>query len=115
MQMNLKHNEGTPGALCCPHNDPLPSSTQVTYPTGWAGRISIGPVGDENVITRGSTIEASFIDGKVWIAVSYVQGYTYPMYLPIIHPYPLLFTNYVQHLLVSRCGRDRLQLSTSGE
>lgn len=84
MKMNLKHNEDAPGALCCPHNDPLPSSTQVTYPTGWAGRISIGPVGDEFVITQGSTIEASFIDGKVFFDVSYVKGYTYPMYVAMI-------------------------------
>ena len=85
MQMNLKHDEGYPGAVCCAHNGPLPSSTQVTYPTGWAGRISIGPVADENVITRGSTIEASFIGGNSFIAVSYASGYTYPVY--VFHPH----------------------------
>ena len=79
MQMNLKHDDGKPGAICCPHNAPLPSSTQITYPTGWAGRISIGPVADEVVITRGSTIEASFEFGVVHFDVSYVAGYTYPM------------------------------------
>ncbi|KAG6999281.1 hypothetical protein G7Y79_00036g072370 [Physcia stellaris] len=79
MQMNLKHDADAPGAICCPHNGPLPSSTQVTYPTGWAGRISIGPIADENVITRGSTIEASFKNGIVQFDVSYVAGYTYPI------------------------------------
>ena len=92
MQMNLKHNADAPGAICCPHNGPLPSSTQIVYPTNWAGRISIGPVADDSVITQGSTIEASFHDGEVFFDVSYVRGYTYPMYVTSPHscpfPYP---------------------------
>lgn len=110
MQMNLKHDADAPGAICCPHNGPLPSSTQVTYPTGWAGRISIGPVADENVITRGSTIEASFKNGIVQFDVSYVAGYTYPMSVASGSTAVLPSAKHLQCLLLSRPGLGWLQL-----
>ena len=42
MYMNHKHDVHSPAALCCPQNGLLPTSTHVTYPTGWAGQIAIG-------------------------------------------------------------------------
>lgn len=93
MHMNLKHDADRVGAICCPHNGPLPSSTQVTYPTGWAGRISIGPNPDEDVITRGSTIEADFTTGTLWFDVSYASGYTYPMHVLSIPPIFITLVN----------------------
>ena len=42
MYMNLKHDASSPGAICCAHNGRLPTSTQITYPTAWAGNIAIG-------------------------------------------------------------------------
>ncbi|KAL8796945.1 MAG: hypothetical protein Q9195_000716 [Heterodermia aff. obscurata] len=79
MYMNLKHDVSSPGAICCAHNGQLPTSTQITYPTGWAGQIAVGPVPDDGVISRGSKIEAAFLGGNVYVDVSYVDGYTYPI------------------------------------
>ena len=44
-----------------------------------------GPVPDDGIISRGSKIEASFRDGIPYVDVSYVDGYTYPMYVPILY------------------------------
>lgn len=50
------------------------------YPSGWNGRIAAGRNSDPNVIQRGSVIEANFIDGITTVDVSYVSGYTVPVY-----------------------------------
>jgi hypothetical protein len=69
-------NSGYPTPL----GDPQPttllaaSSTQYIYPTGWAGRITIGP----NLNPNGSKIEGSYT-GPPDIDVSYVDGYSVPI------------------------------------
>ena len=53
------------------------------YPTGWSGRIGIGRDPNPNVIQKGSVIEADFKNGLATVDVSYVRGYTVPMYVPL--------------------------------
>ena len=63
-----------------PVGNPLPtilydnSFTQYAFPTGWAGRIYIGP----NFNPNGSKIEGSYT-GPPNIDVSYVDGYSVPI------------------------------------
>ena len=61
---------GNPLAAEIPHS----SGTQYVFPTGWAGRITVGP----NLNYNGSKIEGSFT-GPPDIDVSYVDGYTVPI------------------------------------
>ncbi|KAF8847360.1 hypothetical protein BDZ45DRAFT_607608 [Acephala macrosclerotiorum] len=76
-------NAGFPSPLGDPQPTKLPdsSSTQYLYPTGWAGRVNIGP----NLSPYGSKIEGSFIVPKNAtvaipdIDVSYVDGYSVPI------------------------------------
>lgn len=81
---------GVPLSLAFGSNDPGPkpdgnpqttvigkaSSTTYTFPTGWAGRISVG----KSLSGSNSLIEASF-PGEQWnsIDVSYVDGYSVPI------------------------------------
>lgn len=81
---------GAPLSLAFGSNDPGPkpdgnpeatvigkaSATTYTFPTGWAGRISVG----KSISGSNSLIEASF-PGEQWnsIDVSYVDGYSVPM------------------------------------
>ena len=51
------------------------------YPTGWSGRIAFGRDPDPAVIQLGSVIEADFKNGVPTVDVSYVKGYTVPMYV----------------------------------
>ena len=61
---------GNPSATMLPNASP----TQYEFPTGWAGRIYIGP----NTNPLGSKIEGS-ITGPPDIDVSYVDGYSVPI------------------------------------
>ena len=61
---------GNPSATILPNASP----TQYTFPTGWAGRIYVGP----NTNPMGSKIEGS-ITGPPDIDVSYVDGYSVPI------------------------------------
>lgn len=81
---------GVPLSLAFGSNDPGPtpdgnpqatvigkaSATTYTFPTGWAGRISVG----KSLSGSNSLIEASF-PGEQWnsIDVSYVDGYSVPI------------------------------------
>ncbi|KAL6722189.1 hypothetical protein ACLMJK_001296 [Lecanora helva] len=64
-----------------PDGDPGPGtltlSTQISCPSGWAGRITIG----KNYDPLGSKIEASFVPPNFVpdVDVSYVDGYTVPI------------------------------------
>ena len=53
---------------------PVTSTTEFVFPTGWAGRIAVGP----NFNSDGSKIEGSFT-GPPDIDVSYVDGYSVPI------------------------------------
>lgn len=61
---------GNPSATILPDNSP----THYAFPTGWAGRIYVGP----NTNPLGSKIEGSFT-GPPDIDVSYVDGYSVPI------------------------------------
>ena len=61
---------GNPSATMLPNASP----TQYEFPTGWAGRIYIGP----NTNPLGSKIEGS-ITGPPDIDVSYMDGYSVPI------------------------------------
>ena len=83
LSLSFGLNAGFPTPLGDPQPTLLPdsSSTQYLYPTGWAGRVAVGP----NSNIHGSKIEGSFIippNGTVAlpdIDVSYVDGYTVPI------------------------------------
>ena len=70
--------DGTP--VPPPIGDPTPAvltpgaATAIVYPTGWAGRISVGKVNT----AQGSKIEGS-TTGSNDVDVSYVDGYTVPI------------------------------------
>jgi len=61
---------GNPSATVLPDNSPI----QYAFPTGWAGRIYVGP----NTDYRSSKIEGS-LTGPPDIDVSYVDGYSVPI------------------------------------
>ena len=74
LSISYLDNEGSPGALGSPSAAPLGSSTQLVYPTGWAGRIYVGKTTNSaNSKIEGSTTGANDID------VSYVDGYSVPV------------------------------------
>ena len=68
------NNAGGPGAKGNPKDGMLATSTTITYPTGWAGRVTLGMDGNG----AGSKIEGSFT-GLPDIDVSYVDGYSVPI------------------------------------
>jgi len=61
---------GDPSATTLAHGSP----TQYAFPTGWAGRIYVGP----NLNPLGSKIEGSYT-GPPDIDISYVDGYSVPI------------------------------------
>ncbi len=61
---------GNPSATTLAHGSP----TQYAFPTGWAGRIYVGP----NLNPQGSKIEGSYT-GPPDVDVSYVDGYSVPI------------------------------------
>ena len=74
LSISYGDNEGSPGALGAPSVGPLGTSTEVVYPTGWAGRIYIGKtINSADSKIEGSTTGANDID------VSYVDGYSVPI------------------------------------
>ena len=76
LSLSFASNAGGPAPVGNPSATTLPneSPTEYTFPTGWAGRIYVGP----NTNPMGSKIEGS-ITGPPDIDVSYVDGYTVPI------------------------------------
>jgi hypothetical protein len=76
LSLSFGLNAGFPSPLGNPQPTILPdsSTTRYLYPTGWAGRVDIGP----NLSPYGSKIEGSFT-GPPDIDVSYVDGYSVPI------------------------------------
>lgn len=74
LSMAYGNNAGGPCAKGNPKDGMLSTSTQVVYPTGWAGRITFGQDGNG----AGSKVEGSFT-GLPDIDVSYVDGYSVPI------------------------------------
>lgn len=70
-------NAGGPSPVGDPGSGTLISSTQVLFPSGWAGRMTIG----KNYDPAGSKIEASFSPPNYVpdVDVSYVDGYSIPI------------------------------------
>ncbi len=70
-------NAGAPTPINNPGSGTLSSSTQVLFPSGWAGRITIGG----NYDPKGSKIEASFSPPNYVpdVDISYVDGYSVPI------------------------------------
>ncbi|KAI9889646.1 MAG: hypothetical protein M1814_005047, partial [Vezdaea aestivalis] len=68
-------NAGAPTPVGNPGRGTLGSSTQVLFPSGWAGRITIG----KNFDPKGTKIEASLVSNggyRADVDVSYVDGYS---------------------------------------
>lgn len=76
LSLSLGSNANGPSPVGDPSPTTLPNSSPIeyTFPTGWAGRICVGP----NLSPNGSKIEGSFT-GPPDIDVSYVDGYTVPL------------------------------------
>ena len=76
LSLSLASNAGGPSPIGNPPPGTIAhsSGTQYTFPTGWAGRISVGP----NLNINGSKIEGSFT-GPPDIDISYVDGYSVPI------------------------------------
>ena len=70
-------NAGAPTPVGNPGSGVLTSSTQVLFPSSWAGRITIG----RNYDPQGSKIEASFSPPNYVpdVDISYVDGYSVPI------------------------------------
>lgn len=70
-------NAGAPTPVGNPGSGVLTSSTKVLFPSGWAGRITIG----KNYDPLGSKIEASYSSPNYVpdVDVSYVDGYSIPI------------------------------------
>lgn len=74
LSISYSDNEGSPGALGSPVPGALGTSTNVIYPTGWAGRMYVGKtVNSADSKIEGSTTGANDID------ISYVDGYSVPI------------------------------------
>ena len=76
LSLSFGVDSGFPTPLGDPQPTILPdaSSTQYVYPTGWAGRMTIGP----DLNPNSSKIEGSYTHSPD-IDVSYVDGYTVPI------------------------------------
>lgn len=70
-------NAGAPTPVGNPGSGVLTSSTKVLFPSGWAGRITIGKTYDP----QGSKIEASFSPPNYVpdVDISYVDGFSVPI------------------------------------
>lgn len=76
LSLSFASNAGGPSPVGNPSATILPNSafTQYAFPTGWAGRIYVGP----NLNPDGSKIEGSYT-GPPDVDVSYVDGYSVPI------------------------------------
>ncbi len=76
LSLSFASNAGGPSPVGDPSATILPDNafTQYTFPTGWAGRIYVGP----NLNPYGSKIEGSYT-GPPDIDISYVDGYSVPI------------------------------------
>ena len=76
MSLSFASNAGSPAPVGNPSAITLPneSPTEYAFPTGWAGKIYVGP----NTNPMGSKIEGS-ITGPPDIDISYVDNYTVPI------------------------------------
>ena len=74
LSVSYFQNSDSPSAVGAPQPAPLGTTTQVVFPTNWAGRIVVGKTTDAD----GSKIEGST---TVWndIDVSYVDGFSVPI------------------------------------
>lgn len=74
LSVSYFQNSDSPSAVGAPQPAPLGTTTQVVFPTNWAGRIVIGKTTDAD----GSKIEGST---TVWndVDVSYVDGFSVPI------------------------------------
>ena len=76
LSLSFASDVGAPSPVGNPSPTMLPDNafTQYIFPTGWAGRITVGP----NTNPYGSKIEAS-CTGPPDVDVSYVDGYSVPV------------------------------------
>lgn len=74
LSVSYFQNSDSPSAVGAPEPAPLGTSTQVVFPTNWAGRIVVGKTTDAD----GSKIEGS-TTGWNDIDVSYVDGFSVPI------------------------------------
>ena len=76
LSLSFGSNAGGPSPVGNPSATILPNNafTQYAFPTGWAGRVYVGP----NLNPDGSKIEGSYT-GPPDIDVSYVDGYSVPI------------------------------------
>ena len=76
LSLSFTSNVGAPAPLSNPSAIMLPdkSLTQYIFPTGWAGKINVGP----NINPLSSKIEGS-LTGPPDVDVSYVDGYSVPI------------------------------------
>ncbi len=76
LSLSFGSNAGGPSPVGNPSATILPDNafTQYAFPTGWAGRVYVGP----NLNPDGSKIEGSYT-GPPDIDVSYVDGYSVPI------------------------------------
>lgn len=77
LSISYASNAGGPSPVGNPGSGALTSSTQVVFPSDWAGRITIG----KNYDPKGSKIEASFVAPNYVpdVDISYVDGYSVPI------------------------------------
>ena len=74
LSISYLNNAGSPSAVGSPGPAPLGSTTNVVFPTGWAGRVYVGKTTNSaDTLIEGSTTNANDID------VSYVDGYSVPV------------------------------------
>ena len=94
LSISYLNNAGSPSAIGAPQAAPLATKTRVVYPTGWAGRISIGSlISSANSLIEGSTTGWPDID------VSYVDGFSVPI------------TCSVNNVAITGCNIDLWSLS----
>ena len=76
LSLSFASNAGGPSPVGNPSATTLPDNTftEYAFPTGWAGRIYVGP----NLNPDGSKVEGSYT-GPPDIDVSYVDGYSVPI------------------------------------
>ena len=75
LSIGYTSNVAAPTPIGNPKPAALKSSTEILFPSGWSGVMDITPIMDKSA----SKIEASYLNSKVHIDVSYVDGYTVPI------------------------------------
>ncbi|MCJ1460614.1 hypothetical protein MMC28_010996 [Mycoblastus sanguinarius] len=74
LSISYLNNAGSPSAVGSPGAAPLGSTTNVVFPTGWAGRVYLGKTTNSaDTLIEGSTTGANDVD------VSYVDGFSVPV------------------------------------